>query len=53
MKKSTIVYVFCFLFTFQLIVEARNYRVAQIPNGSKFSCNTCHTSGGGTPRNDF
>ena len=53
MKKSTLVYVFCFLFTFQLIVEARNYRVAQIPNGSKFSCNTCHTSGGGTPRNDF
>jgi hypothetical protein len=53
MNRSTTVYIFCFLFAFQFIIEARNYRVSQIPNGSKFSCNTCHTSGGGTPRNDF
>jgi len=25
----------------------------QVPNTSKFSCNTCHTNGGGTPRNPF
>ena len=31
----------------------RSFRVNQVPNGSKFSCNTCHTNGGGTPRNDF
>ncbi|MCB9247822.1 MAG: hypothetical protein H6613_04405 [Ignavibacteriales bacterium] len=35
------------------MIEARDFRVGQVPNGSKFSCNTCHTSGGGTPRNDF
>lgn len=34
-------------------VFAKGSRVALMPNGSKFSCNTCHTSGGGTPRNDF
>jgi hypothetical protein len=33
--------------------DARNYRVAQVPNGTKFSCNTCHTNGGGTTPNDF
>lgn len=53
MKKSTIVYIFCFLMSTQIVIEARGFRVAQIPNGSKFSCNTCHTNGGGTPRNDF
>lgn len=31
----------------------RNFRVAKVPNGSKFSCNTCHTNGGGTPLNPF
>lgn len=31
----------------------RGFRVAQIPNGSKLSCNSCHNSGGGSPRNDF
>lgn len=33
--------------------SARNFRVSMLPNGSVFSCNTCHTSGGGTPRNPF
>ncbi len=32
---------------------ARPFRPAMIPNGTTFSCNTCHTSGGGTPRNPF
>ena len=31
----------------------RSFRTGQVPNGSKFSCNTCHTSGGGSPRNPF
>jgi uncharacterized protein (TIGR03382 family) len=34
-------------------VEARTFRSAQIPNGSLLSCNSCHTSGGGTPLNPF
>jgi len=31
----------------------RSFRVSKAPNASKFSCNTCHTNGGGTPRNPF
>ena len=33
---------------------ARGYRVAQVPNGSKFQCATCHIDPrGGGPRNPF
>ncbi|MEL6548362.1 MAG: hypothetical protein AAFQ82_27310 [Myxococcota bacterium] len=35
-----------------LTAEARPFRVSQIPNAPA-SCNTCHTNGGGTPRNAF
>ena len=35
------------------VLSARFFRVGQVPNGEVFSCNTCHTSGGGSPRNDF
>jgi hypothetical protein len=31
---------------------ARDKRVAQVPNGNAFNCETCHTGFGG-PRNDF
>ena len=31
----------------------RSFRVSKVPYGSKYSCNTCHTNGGGTPRNPF
>ena len=34
-------------------VEARGKRMAQVPNGGIAGCNTCHISGGGTPRNSF
>ncbi len=34
-------------------ISARDFRVDQVPNGNKSNCNTCHTSGGGTPRNAF
>ena len=27
--------------------------VSELPNGSTYGCDTCHTNGGGTPRNDF
>ena len=33
--------------------NARSKRVRQVPNGSAASCNTCHTSGGGSPLNPF
>lgn len=33
-------------------LEARSFRVSQIPNGSKFGCTNCHTGFGG-PRNAF
>ena len=32
--------------------DARNFRNGLLPN-SPASCNTCHTTGGGTPRNAF
>lgn len=32
--------------------EARSFRVAMLPNAPA-SCNTCHTAGGGSPRNSF
>ena len=44
------------LFLGGLVAEeaaARGKRVSQIPNGAAFSCNSCHTAGGGTPRNAF
>ena len=33
--------------------NARSKRIRQVPNGSAASCNTCHTSGGGSPLNPF
>lgn len=32
---------------------ARDKRVSQIPNGSKFTCGNCHNGAGGGPRNPF
>jgi hypothetical protein len=46
--------VFLIALTFSLsFLAARSYRVAMVPYGSNWSCNTCHTDGGGTPRNPF
>ena len=41
------------LMAFTTFLVSRSARVNQIPNGGKFSCNTCHLSGGGSPRNAF
>lgn len=51
MKKFVIILISLFLMESSL--SARSFRVNQLPNGTKFSCNTCHTSGGGSPRNAF
>jgi hypothetical protein len=32
---------------------ARPGNVDKIPNGEVYSCDTCHTDGGGSPRNSF
>ena len=36
-----------------VFLVGRSFRVSQAPHGNRFSCNTCHTSGGGSPRNAF
>ena len=48
MKKIISIVMITFILTLYTDVNARNFRVNQIPNGGKFSCNTCHTSGGGS-----
>jgi len=35
------------------VVIARPENVDKIPNGEVYSCDTCHTAGGGSPRNPF
>ena len=53
MKKS-IFYISIFLFLSSItFMIGRSFRVSKVPYGSKYSCNTCHTNGGGTPRNPF
>ena len=52
MKKNCL-YIIVIIILIASSLNARNYRVAQVPNGTKFSCNTCHTNGGGTAPNDF
>ena len=51
MKKILPVLIFALILTFEL--SSKSTRVSKLPNGNKFSCNTCHTNGGGTPRNEF
>ncbi len=36
-----------------VFLVGRSFRVSKIPHGSKFSCNTCHTNGGGSALNTF
>ena len=51
-KRSLVILILTFLFYFSAL-SARSYRVSMVPYGDKWSCNTCHTAGGGTPRNPF
>ncbi|MCI0534181.1 MAG: hypothetical protein L0Z50_03030, partial [Verrucomicrobiales bacterium] len=44
----------CLVITFPDVCFARNGRVFQIPNGTRFSCSNCHViASGGGPRNAF
>jgi hypothetical protein len=36
-----------------ILLMGRSFRVTKVPNGSKASCNTCHTNGGGSQLNPF
>ncbi len=51
--KKTYVGIFIFLTVSITFLVGRSFRVSKLPHGSKFSCNTCHTNGGGTPLNPF
>ncbi len=42
-----------FLLGSAVFLVGRSFRVSKVPHGSKFSCNTCHTNGGGSPLNAF
>ncbi len=53
MKNFTSYIIFLLIFTSISILIGRPFRVSKVPHGNKFSCNTCHTNGGGTPRNPF
>jgi len=54
MKKNFITLSIFTLLVLTITVSARPWRPGQIPNGSKFSCATCHTDpNGGGPRNQF
>jgi hypothetical protein len=52
MKYLVLIFFVSFAFT-QANLYARDFRPSQIPNGSRFDCNTCHTMGGGTALNPF
>jgi hypothetical protein len=42
-----------FVVAISSVLLSRQHRSSQIPNGSKFDCNNCHTSGGGSSLNSF
>ena len=53
MRRSFLyILIFSFLAAITFMI-GRSFRVSKVPHGTKFSCNTCHTSGGGTPLNPF
>jgi hypothetical protein len=53
MKSKFIFTIIVLLTTSLTFLVGRSFRVGQVPNGSKFSCNTCHNNGGGSARNSF
>ncbi len=53
MKKSFYYIAVVFFLASLTFMIGRSFRVSKVPYGSKYSCNTCHTSGGGSPLNAF
>ncbi|PKL86687.1 MAG: hypothetical protein CVV22_00945 [Ignavibacteriae bacterium HGW-Ignavibacteriae-1] len=52
MKYLVLIFLVSFAFS-NSNLNAREFRPMQVPNGSRFDCNTCHTAGGGTALNPF
>lgn len=54
-KLSTVALAVTFIVGWSVYVEARPFRPGKVPNFAAVgaSCNLCHTTGGGTPRNAF
>ncbi len=53
MNKIFSIITISFLLGSAIFLVGRSFRVSKVPHGSKYSCNTCHTSGGGSPLNSF
>lgn len=53
MKRSFKYISIVFLLGSITFIVGRSFRVSKVPHGTKYSCNTCHTSGGGSPLNSF
>ncbi len=53
MKKYLLTTVILLVFGSTVFLVGRSFRVSKIPHGTAFSCNTCHTNGGGSPLNAF
>ena len=53
MKKSITFIILLLSATSITYLVGRSFRVSKVPYGNNYSCNTCHTNGGGTPRNPF
>jgi len=53
MSKRSIILIILALTLSVTFLSARSYRVDMMPYGSNWSCNTCHTDGGGSSRNPF
>lgn len=53
MKKTFSTMVVFFILGSLIYIVGRSFRVSKVPNGSKTSCNTCHTNGGGSALNPF
>ncbi len=53
MRRYSLTILIMFTFSSFLFLVGRSFRVAKVPHGSKFSCNTCHSNGGGSALNPF
>lgn len=53
MKKPFLYISIVFFLASITFIIGESFRISKVPNGSKFSCNTCHTNGGGSSRNPF
>ncbi len=53
MNKKFSTFIIFLILSSTVFLVGRSFRTSKVPHGSKFSCNTCHTNGGGSARNAF